>query len=211
MLNSTLSSRACYVRLFVWFLYCLITVVIAFPVCKRWRILSQNCRYKIRRVDLRPRTWGDLPSPKILTYKLREMLSKCGSYVRVIDLFSVSDCLDVKTLQVIAQFCPNLTDINISSPLITSRGMNALARKCKTLERLFLHSSSCTCNKLPKPFLLANKRLEYLNVCGDGISIKCLYNLPVDTMRTIILENCGGIKDYDLSTVSQVLGSFRFS
>lgn len=170
--------------------------------------MSQNCWCKIRMVDLRPRTWGDLPSPKILTYKLREMLSKCGSYVRVIDLSSVSYSLDhEKTLQVIAQFCPNLRDINISSPLITSRGMNALARKCKKLERLFLYSSS-TCPKPPKLFLLANIPEYRLNVCENAIPIKCLYNLPVDTMRTIILENWSCIDDYDLSTVSQVLVSF---
>lgn len=160
-------------------------------------------------LDISHFTWGHPVMSHISTAVLRKVLIKCGRFLTHIDLSEVPNYLGIGTLTMIAKFCLNLTNIDISALPICSTGLYTLTKNCKKITRLRLGASAHVSDNDLKNVFREYQDLDYFAIhSNNDISGKCLLYLPVQTMRTLIIDQCHNITDDELSTVSW--SSFEF-
>lgn len=135
---------------------------------------------------------------------LCQVLIKCGKFLTHIDtvVFKYGE-----SLEMIAYYCPNLTNINFSSMRkINSIDLHMITQKCKKITMLSLRRAECITDKDLISVFRRNQNLEYfeINSTDSKISGRCLSYLPVQTMRTLKISCCNTLK---LFTVSSELSS----
>lgn len=162
----------------------------------------------MKRLDISHFTWDHIWGKPIIyhisTAVLRKVLLKCGRFLTQIDLSEVPNYLGIGTLTMIAKFCPNLTNIDVSALPICTTGLYTLTKKCKKITKLSLGASTHVLDNDLKNVFKEYQDLNHFAIRSNGdISGKCLSYLPALTMRTLIVEQCHNIADVEFSRVSQ--------
>lgn len=182
--------------------------IITFVVCKRWKVLSQESWCTMKRLDISHFTWDHVWGKPIIyhisTGVLRKVLMRCGRFLTQIDLTEVPNYLGVGTLSMIAKFCPNLTNIDVSALPICTMGLYTLLKNCKKITKLSLGASTHVLDSDLKSVFKEYKDLNHFTIRSNpDILGKCLSSLPARTMRTLIVNQCHNIVDDEFSKVSQ--------
>ncbi|XP_032673255.1 F-box/LRR-repeat protein 20-like [Odontomachus brunneus] len=184
-------------------------------VCKRWKVLSQESWRTMKRLDISHFTWDHIWGKPIIyhisTAVLRKVLLKCGRFLTQIDLSEVPNYLGIGTLSMIARFCPNLTNIDVSALPTCTTGLSALLKKCKKITKLSLGASTHVLDSDLKNVFKEYRGLSHFAIRSNGdISGKCLSSLPAQTMRTLIVDQCHNIVDDDFSIALAKLENLEY-
>ncbi|XP_032671828.1 F-box/LRR-repeat protein 16-like [Odontomachus brunneus] len=173
-------------------------------VCKRWRILSLDSWYKMKKIDTSyllqgfPKRHG---TTEFILKKIEKMLSRYGKFIielhlpnSVTTLQNPSDVapFNRKLFEIVMEHCSNLTNINVS--MITIDKENKQLFMGKKITRLTLERSYGLDEH--ETFFQEYPQLNYLQIFfHNDFGGKCLSYLPVQTMRTLIVRCCWNIDD----------------
>ena len=108
-------------------------------VNKRWQNLTKLSWNNSKELIVDPKFLGLKPFGKkhqyvkIYDFRLREILKRCGNYLKKIDLSSITHCL----LSEVAENCPNIESIKCSNP--SEKGLKKLTEKCKNICELIIN------------------------------------------------------------------------
>lgn len=174
--------------------------ITTFVVCKRWRILSQISWREITRLDAS--TWG-LSVFKINAVMLQNVLLKCGRFLKHLKVPNVHPHnFNTEVLNIIPQYCPNLTSIDFSELMIYADDLKSVLKRCKNITKLTVTELSFIFND-ELSFLQECSKLNYFEV-NTNIYFTGMYlwYLPAQTIRTLIIRRCFEIDDFMFAAVS---------
>lgn len=180
-------------------------------MCKRWKKLSRYSWSTITKLGISSFRQGSPGNQKIDKLILLKILQRCGKYLKQIyvaeEKFFHEIKYDIDILDIIFQYCPNLTNIDLSMFTIHLRDLVLLKKKCQKLTKLTIGKSEYLYNE--HIFFQGYLQLNYFEICWNRfISGKCLSYLPVQTMNTLIVKYCPAIYDTEFSMVNQKNFSF---
>ncbi|XP_032671226.1 F-box/LRR-repeat protein 12-like isoform X2 [Odontomachus brunneus] len=176
-------------------------------VCKRWRILSLDSWYTMKKIDTSFLLEGFPTHHRITEFILKKVmktLSRNGRFITELHLSCPATMFpsDVaqfnrKLFDIVMKYCSNLTNINVSMITINKKDKQLLGRY-KNITRLTLG----TFYNLDKQetFFQEYPQLNYLQILSNFDFVgKCLPYLPAQTMRTLILCDCPRINEITFS------------
>ncbi|XP_032671227.1 F-box/LRR-repeat protein 7-like isoform X3 [Odontomachus brunneus] len=187
-------------------------------VCKRWRILSLDSWYTMKKIDTSFLLEGFPTHHRITEFILKKVmktLSRNGRFITELHLSCPATMFpsDVaqfnrKLFDIVMKYCSNLTNINVSMITINKKDKQLLGRY-KNITRLTLG----TFYNLDKQetFFQEYPQLNYLQILSNFDFVgKCLPYLPAQTMRTLILCDCPRINEITFS-MKLKMKNFPFS
>ncbi|KAK1137913.1 hypothetical protein K0M31_002407 [Melipona bicolor] len=181
-------------------------------VCKRWKALSQESWYSVKRLDLSYSTWGFLSGinrSEISICTIRKVLLRCGSYLNEINLSLVPCYLRQSTVTIVAKLCPNLQIIDITGLTVSASGINSLINNCHDITKFSLGRTTYVCDADLQKLFKVNPKLRYFKAYNSTISGRCLFYLPSKTMEEVVLESCTYLQEDTLSQAIAKLGNLR--
>ncbi|KAL7297395.1 hypothetical protein TKK_0009777 [Trichogramma kaykai] len=160
-------------------------------VCKRWRILAkESWRYQ-KFIDFNIDSWG---SYKFIDCNdLKKVAKRCGQYVKHLEVRPWQRISEIKNLQSVAKFLPNLEvldlrDYNLSPKVLKSLLINceniiqlSIRNIVKTFKDTDLSDALSICKKLQE-FRFKNSNIKF--------SVEIFEALPCDTIQKIHLNKC---------------------
>lgn len=181
-----------------------------FVVCKRWRALSQESWRRMTRLDNSYLTWG------VSTYgmnivMLQKVLEKCGRFLKQIHVpniysYNINKELcpynyNKKALDMVLQYCPSLTSIDISEIMICVKYLKLLLQRYKDITKFTLGILQSNLDH-QLSFLQECSKLNYFEVRSNIYVSGILLYLPAQTIRTLIIKRCCRLDDTKFSMVS---------
>ncbi|OXU27874.1 hypothetical protein TSAR_002554 [Trichomalopsis sarcophagae] len=166
-------------------------------VCRRWLNVSQESWRTFKKLNLTQTTWGfqceTYGLREIDTPTLRKVLLRCGQFLTHIDFSTFAEKLSSSTLTVVGRNCPNLQGIDVTALCVSPAGIKSLTENCSNIMEFSLGHCSSSCDNDLSNLFSKNKKLRYLKLVHNSITGKCLLSLPVESIETIILEECTNI------------------
>jgi hypothetical protein len=174
--------------------------------------VCQESWRNFKKLDLSPSSWGfniyKHGLREINTPTLRKVLLHCGQFLSHIDLSIFTKTLSQSTLTIIGKLCPNLQQITVTKLNVSPAGIKALTDNCHNIRKFSLGFCVAPCDDDLSEFFLKNKKLQYLKLVENSISGRCLLNLPIESIDTIILEDCDNISpEYFYSVCSSIINN----
>ncbi|XP_054713779.1 putative RNA-binding protein EEED8.10 [Uloborus diversus] len=158
-------------------------------VCKKWRKLSLELWRSQSSINFENVfcLWEGKPLTNSI---LLSILKKCSGCLRKLDLSTASHTLDYKAVEIIAQGCPNLEHINLSSVKVTNVSLQQLAIKCPKLKQVILQRCFEVGEKGIWWLLHLCKKLECIDLTGNPrISGQC-FHMAGQNLQTCVLNKC---------------------
>ena len=122
------------------------------------------------------------------------VLKRCGKYLRSVDTFKMSFYTpDFPDRIPLFNYCTNIESLSVH--VNEESQIDTIIENCKNLKQLTLGcpDDDLTENQNNKISKLLSKieNLKYLKLDGTGFSGRCLSGLPIDTLDTFIITDCG--------------------
>ncbi|XP_063225779.1 putative RNA-binding protein EEED8.10 [Bacillus rossius redtenbacheri] len=164
-------------------------------VCKRWHHVSKMLwsDTKVLKIsdlfDLRKNTFPDMVSMNCL-------LTRCGRYLTSLDMSAVSHRLYAGVINLIAKNCVQLLHLNINGIPVNRPALLQLG-KLRGAKLLSLHMESCRgfYDSDMAELFRACTSLEVINMSRTKqVTGKCLYSLPVNSLTTLMVNDCSNIR-----------------
>ncbi|XP_032681292.1 F-box/LRR-repeat protein 2-like isoform X2 [Odontomachus brunneus] len=188
-------------------------------VCKRWRVLSKDSWYTMKKIDTSYLLQGMFSNTCFPTHhgiiefilnKMEEMLSRYGRLItelyiahpatmslpncNIIQKQELTDKFNKELFKIVMKYCSNLTNINVSVITIDEEDKQLFKGRCKKITRLTLGTFYNLDEQ--KTFFQEYPQLNYLKIFFNNTFVgKCLSYLPAQTMSTLIVRCCWNIDD----------------
>ena len=176
-------------------------------MCKRWKALSKEYWRSVKVLDLSYPKWGSLSGrngKKISKYIIRDVLLRCGSYLRKINLSLVPYNVPQNIVNVIGKYGPNLRVIDITGVTVSTFDINSLINNCRHITKFSVgptvRAYQYICDKDLQKLFKRNPNLRYFKAFKTSMSGKCLLHLPLETIE-IDLECCTRLQQNSLAQV----------
>ncbi|GFU09252.1 RNA-binding protein EEED8.10 [Nephila pilipes] len=158
-------------------------------VCRKWRKLALElwqCQTSINLQNVFC-IWEGRPLTNRI---LLSLLKKCAGNLRKLDLSTASHTLDYKAVEIIAQCCPNLEHINLSSVKVTNVSLQQLAIKCPKLKNVILQRCFEVGEKGIWWLLHLCKKLECIDLTGNPRITGQCFHMAGSSLHTCALNKC---------------------
>ncbi|XP_042909971.1 putative RNA-binding protein EEED8.10 [Parasteatoda tepidariorum] len=158
-------------------------------VCKKWRGLSLSLWKRQACINLQNVfcIWEGRPLTNSI---LLSILKKCSGSLRKLDLSTASHTLDYKAVEIIAQCCPNLEQINLSGVKVTNVSLQQLAIKCPKLKQVLLQRCFEVGEKGIWWLLHLCKKLEFIDLTGNTRITGQCFHMAGSCLSTCVLNKC---------------------
>ncbi|KAG8199734.1 hypothetical protein JTE90_000829 [Oedothorax gibbosus] len=158
-------------------------------VCRKWRKLSLELWQCQTTMNLHNMfcIWEGRPLTNSI---LLSLLKKCAGNLKKLDLSTASHTLDYKAVEIIAQCCPNLEHINLSSVKVTNVSLQQMAIKCPKLKHVILQRCFEVGEKGIWWLLHLCKRLECIDMSGNPRITGQCFHMAGSNLHTCILTKC---------------------
>ncbi|KAF8767088.1 putative RNA-binding protein EEED8.10 [Argiope bruennichi] len=158
-------------------------------VCRKWRKLALElwrCQTNLNLQNVFC-IWEGRPLTNRI---LLSLLKKCAGNLKRLDLSTASHTLDYKAVEIIAQCCPNLEHINLSSVKVTNVSLQQLAIKCPKLKHVILQRCFEVGEKGIWWLLHLCKKLECIDLTGNPRITGQCFHMAGPNLHTCALTKC---------------------